>query len=218
MDGAIFFSLSPCPSGFVSPAWLGFPYLGGALLCSFVPCYSLVLGSGSIPLTALAVSSFRSGGSDNFFSRPSPSPRLSSVCLLELFPRPRAWDVRASCLFAVCGRSVRFACVACVPCRSLTAFVRSCLVIALAVVVLPVGLPIACLAVAMLSRRASSPLIGFRACPSSVIRLMWLSVPSCGFACCPCPLLACRCHPLGGGYNPDTPFAPSGRVVRRGGL
>ena len=139
-------------------------------------------------------------------------------------PRPRAWDVRASCLFAVCGRSVRFACVACVPCRSLTAFVRYCLVIALDAVVLPVGFPVACLAgvdvipsgVLAPHRFSCLPVISY---PSDVIRLMWLVVMSGGvFSCCLCPLLACRCHPLGAGYNHDTPSAPSGRVGERGRL
>lgn len=32
----------------------------------------------------------------SFPSRPTPSPRLSSVCLLDLIPRPRAWDELAA--------------------------------------------------------------------------------------------------------------------------
>lgn len=35
--------------------------------------------------------------------RPIPSPWLLSVCLLELVPRPRAWDVRTGDRFAAAG-------------------------------------------------------------------------------------------------------------------
>ena len=102
-----------------------------------------------------------------------------------------------------------------------------------------VSSPVACLAEAMSSRRASSlppgsracPLVRgglrfascFRACPSSVIRLMWLVVPSCGGFHCAC-LLAClpvvssaRCRymPVMFRYAPRPVLAcrDAGRVV-----
>lgn len=59
------------------------------------------------------------------YSNPSPipSPRLLSVCLLELFPRPRAWDVRTGGRSATAG-GITICLLLIVSCRSLTAFVR----------------------------------------------------------------------------------------------
>lgn len=169
-----------------------------------------------IMLPALAASSFRSGGYGDFFISTSPSCRLLFVCLPHIAP-PARWvgEVRASCLFAVCGRL----------CGLLALLVFRAAHSARRSFALPrrsprccffspgVPSPVACLAVAMSSRRASSlppgsracpPLVRgglrfascLRACPSSVIshplsviRLMWLVVPSCGGF--HCPLSAC---------------------------
>ena len=38
-----------------------------------------------------------------FIFRPTPFPRLFPICLLDVFPRPRAWDVRAGYLICGCG-------------------------------------------------------------------------------------------------------------------
>lgn len=61
----------------------------------------------------------------SFPSRPTPSPRLSSICLLKLFPRPRAWDVRAGGRFAAAGGTT-VCLLPIVSCRSL-AIARSLL-------------------------------------------------------------------------------------------
>ena len=57
--------------------------------------------------------------SDFFLSPiPSPSPRLSSVCLLDLIPRPRAWEARAKERFAI-ACSVPACLLPITSCRSL---------------------------------------------------------------------------------------------------
>ena len=59
------------------------------------------------------------------FHRPTPSCGFFLVCLLELFPRPRAWDEPAGGRSAAAG--VAMVCLLpLVPCRSLTAFARYC--------------------------------------------------------------------------------------------
>lgn len=63
----------------------------------------------------------------SFPSRPTPSPRLSSICLLKLFPRPRAWDVRAGGRFAAAGGTT-VCLLPIVSCRSL-AIARSLLLL-----------------------------------------------------------------------------------------
>ena len=108
MDGAIFFF-------FRSPLSVG--------VCRFVLVSCFIL-------SALAASSFRSGCSDVFFLSPdSLLPAL--LCLLASYSPPPP-GVGCAGVVPVCRLrvSVRFACVARVPCRSLTAFVRYCLVIA----------------------------------------------------------------------------------------
>ena len=49
----------------------------------------------SCPVSPCSLFSFRPS--------PPPSPRLFSACLLELVPRPRAWDVLAWCPVCCCG-------------------------------------------------------------------------------------------------------------------
>ena len=155
------------------------------------------------------------------FSSPSPPLLPALPCLLASYSPPpagRGMCGRRACLpfagvSAVCLRLSR------VPFRSLarrsfaiaSSLPRRCLS--------PCGSsPVACLAAAMSSRRASQPRLVIvlvpscvavlwlaflpRACSSSVIRLMWLVVMfGCGFSCrSPLSLLACRCHPLGAGY------------------
>lgn len=54
-----------------------------------------------------------------FLARPPPSRPLLSVCLLELVPRPRAWEARAVRTICGGGRAVLLACVLIPSCRSL---------------------------------------------------------------------------------------------------
>lgn len=81
--GDIFSFALPCPSGFIFSAWLWFHVAGGVRhACPFV-CSLLFARacSCSIPLSAWAISLFRSGGSgDFFFFRPTPSCRLFLIC------------------------------------------------------------------------------------------------------------------------------------------
>lgn len=58
-------------------------------------------------------------------SRPTPSPRLSSLCLLDLIPRPRGVGLVGCCRFADAG-VVAVCLLASLPCRSL-AIARSLL-------------------------------------------------------------------------------------------
>ena len=74
---------------------------------------------GSIPLTAWVVSSFRSGGSDVFFSFARP-PIAGSSLLARLVcsPAPGAWDVRTGDRFAAAGGTA-VCLLLIVSCRSL---------------------------------------------------------------------------------------------------
>lgn len=54
----------------------------------------------------------------SFSSRPTPSCRFFSTCLLELVPRPRAWEVRTDDRFAVAGGTA-ICLLFIVSCRSL---------------------------------------------------------------------------------------------------
>lgn len=56
--------------------------------------------------------------SSPFFPHPAPSPRLSLACLLNLIPRPRAWDAPTEWRSAVAG-SVPTCLLPIMPCRSL---------------------------------------------------------------------------------------------------
>lgn len=128
-----------------------------------------------------------------FFLSPAPSCWLLLACLPCIVPRPRAWEAWVSCLLAVCGCRVRFACVACVPCRSLAiarlllSRHRPCCRCS------PCGFPRCLLGggdvipagVLVPHRFSCLPVIRY---PSGVIRLMWLVVMSGGgLSCCPLP-------------------------------
>lgn len=63
----------------------------------------------------------------SFPFRPTSSPRLSSVCLLELVPRPRAWDVLADDRSAAAGW-MSVCSLLIMPCRFL-AYARSLLLL-----------------------------------------------------------------------------------------
>lgn len=55
-----------------------------------------------------------------FFHRPAPSPRLSLACLLNLIPRPRAWEAPTNRRSAIAG-GVSICLLSIMPCRSLAA-------------------------------------------------------------------------------------------------
>ena len=173
MDGAIFFFVLGLSGLAVSVLAYGSHVVrGGGCLVRRLPLLLARACSYPIMLPALAASSFRSGGYGDFFISTSPSCRLLFVCLPHIAP-PARWvgEVRASCLFAVCGRL----------CGLLALLVFRAAHSARRSFALPrrsprccffspgVPSPVACLAVAMSSRRASSLPPGSRACPPSCV-------------------------------------------------
>lgn len=207
MDGAIFFFRFPCLVGACCSV------LGGRFHARFpIHPHHHLRSAGRV--LGLGV----------FIFRPAPRCVLFSACLPHIVPRPPVGGRRGhrACSPSVGVGAVRLRCSCSVPLTPLVA--RSlCFVIApLLFFSLRVS-PVACLAAAMSSRRASLPPGSpFAPClpviryPSDVAgRPVLRRLPL------PLPLLACRCHPLGVGICWlcfDTPFALSGRVGVRGGL